>query len=101
MQDNIEVDMNKNPEELEGYQVIVTNITWSKDTVGKFRSKKDFTDRLPDQMSFNLPDSLAKKDGKEGFKDEVETFTYNFLTKRFNHEVYSCQIWLPCEEQNM
>ena len=95
MQSNIIIDDNAT---VEGYQIIVTGITWSKDTIGKYRSKKDFSDKLPDQMTFILPEALTKNSKDPNFNDEVETFVYNLLARRFNHVAHHCQIWLPTEE---
>jgi len=88
-------------EKHEGYEVIITGITWDKDTVSKFHSKKDFSSKLPDQMTLIIPEKLAEKENTPTFNDEVETFVYNLLAKRFNHIAHHCQIWLPCEEQSL
>lgn len=95
MQSNIILDDNSN---VEGYQIIVTGISWSKDSIGKYRSKKDFSDRLPDQMTFILPEALIKNIKDPCFNDEVETFVYNLLARRFNRIAHHAQIWLPLEE---
>lgn len=78
----------------ERYQVFVNDITWSKDTIGKFRAKYNVYEQLPRQMTFVLPDSIIAKEDNEDFYDIVETFIYNILAKRFNRVAYHCQIWL-------
>lgn len=83
---------------IENYQVLVTQITWNKNTIKGF-SKKSPVDQLPDQCSVDLPKQLANQEKQPNFKDNVETFIYNMLTRRYGHEVYSCQIWLPLEEE--
>lgn len=95
MQENIILDETNTPE---GYQLMIVNIKWDKETIGKYRSKKDFSDKLPDQMSVILPESLARKENTPDFNDTVETWVYNFLAKRFNHIAHYCQIWLPVPE---
>ena len=82
------------------YQVFVNDITWSKDTIGKFRSKHSPYDQLPRQMSFILPDSIVKKENSKDFYDIVETFIYNLLAKRYNRIVYHCQIWLAWDKED-
>ena len=79
---------------VENYQVLVTQITWNKNTIKGF-NKKSPVDQLPDQCSIDLPKQLASQENTPNFKDNVETFIYNLLTRRHGHEVYSCQIWLP------
>lgn len=83
---------------IENYQVLVTQITWNKDTIKGF-NKKVPVDQLPDQCTVDLPKQLASQVKQLNFKDNVETFIYNMLTRRYGHEVYSCQIWLPLEEE--
>ena len=94
MQENIEIAEVKK----DGYEVIVTNITWNeKSTYSKYASKKDFSKSLPSQFTFNLPETIAAKASAPDFSDIVETFTYNLLAHRFNHMAYHCQIWLPID----
>lgn len=84
----------------ERYQVFVNDITWSKDTVGKFRAKYNEYEQLPKQMTFVLPDNIIKKEGSKDFYDIVETFIYNILAKCFNRIAYHCQIWLVWENED-
>ena len=81
----------------ENYQVIVTQITWNKNQIRGF-NKKSHVDQLPDTFNVDLPKQLAAQEKQSNFKDSVESFVYNMLTRKFGHEVYSCQIWLPLEE---
>ena len=78
-----------------GYQLIIANIKWNKDTVKQYRSKKDFYDKLPEQLTVILPEQLAQKENQSDFNDIVESWVYNFLAKRFNHIAHRCQIFLP------
>ena len=83
----------------DGYQVIVANIYWnSKSKV--FNGKKNGNAELPTQMSLNIPDQVLEqaKKSKNNFNDIVEQFCYNLLTRKYNKEVNSCQIWLPLED---
>ena len=65
----------------ERYQVFVNDITWSKDTIGKFRAKYNVYEQLPRQMTFVLPDSIIAKEDSKDFYDIVETFIYNIDRK--------------------
>ena len=82
------------------YQVLITNITWNKDTIKHFKTKHD-EDELPTQFALDIPATVIKQANKKGnvFNDIIETFVYNFLARKFNHEAYSCQVWLPLEYQ--
>lgn len=92
MQENIILD---NSTMDAGYQVIVTGITWSKETLGKYRSKKDFSNSLPEQTVFIIPQTIVNKKDTPEFNDIIETFVYNLLAKKYNHIANRCQIWLP------
>lgn len=90
MQENTYVGETESPS-----QVIVTGITWSKDSLSRFASKKDFSAKLPEMFVFDLPSAILVQEEKPNYYDIVETFVYNFLARRFNHIAYHCQIWLP------
>lgn len=80
------------------YVVFVCNIHWDSKTI---YNKKNTKEELPSQMSFDIPSSVlvqANKNKKD-FNDIIETFCYNLLAKKYNHEVYNCQIWLPLEDE--
>lgn len=97
MQENIIIDDYENND---NYQILVVGIKWNKnETVGKYRSKKDFSDKLPEQIVLDLPENIREKENADNFYDLVETWVYNFLAKRFNHIAYYCQIWLPLKKQ--
>ena len=81
-----------------GYQVLITNIVWNKDTTGQYHIKYDKYDKLPKQFTLDLPESVFNQAKKNVFKDVIESFVYNFLTRKYNHEVNNCQIWLPLEK---
>lgn len=82
-------------------QVLITGITWNKNSLSSYHTKKDDEDvELPTQFTLNIPDNVLKQAGKprNNYYDVIESFVYNFLTHKFNHEVYSCSIWLPMEQ---
>lgn len=79
-------------------QVIATGIIWNKTPKGQFHSYRDtLPDDLPDSFTFDLPedvyDRVKSATSQDAANDILETFTYNFLTKKFNHEVFSCSAW--------
>ncbi len=81
----------------QGYQLFVTSITWNKTPIKHFQKKGN--EELPEQASIDLPQQIADQEKSQDFKDTVESFVYNLLTRKYGHEVYSCQIWLPLEEE--
>lgn len=87
----------KDNEQSEPYQVLVTEITWNENNIKGYQ--KQTYDPLPSQFNIDLPKQLAAQEKLQSFKDNVEAFVYNLLTRKFGHEVYSCQIWLPLEEK--
>lgn len=79
-------------------QVIATGIIWNKAPKGQFHSYRDtLPDDLPDSFTFDLPEDVYGRvksaTSQDAANDILETFTYNFLTKKFNHEVFSCSAW--------
>lgn len=79
----------------DAYQVIVCNIAWSNKATTAY-AKKTNKAELPAQMSLDIPKSvLAEANKSKCFNDVIETFCYNLLTRKYGHEVNSCQIWLP------
>jgi hypothetical protein len=97
MQENIILDETST---LDGYQIMITGVKWNKESVGKYRSKKDFSDKLPEQLVLVLPENIVSKENSDNFNDIVETWVYNFLMKRYNHIANYCQIWLPLKDSN-
>ena len=96
MQQNIIIDENIQDDK---YQIIITGISWKADSIRQYMSKKD-NEELPTQFTLDLPENVLNQANKPEnvFKDVIETFVYNFLTRKFGHEVYSCSIWLPLEK---
>ena len=87
-------------QENHGYQVMITGIKWDSKTIGQYYVKHDKAAELPQQFTLDLPENVlaqAKKKMNE-FNDVVESFIYNFLTRKFGHEVNRCQVWLPLED---
>lgn len=79
-------------------QVIATGIIWNKKPREQYHSYRDTAfDDLPDSFTFDLPedvyDRVKRAKSQDAANDILETFTYNFLTKKFNHEVFSCTPW--------
>jgi len=90
--------------EQKSYQIYVTDITWNENTIGNYRSRSDKyenVENLPKQFSLDLQDGLLAQANKNPaeFNDVIETFVYNFLTRKFGHEVYHCSIFLPLEDE--
>lgn len=86
-----------------GFQILITGISWNKHTTKALSAKAYISkdEELPEQFTLDVPENVlnqAKKVNNE-FNDIIETFVYNFLTRKFGHEVQHCQIWLPLEEQ--
>lgn len=77
-------------------QILITNITWNKKAIHSHSGKEE---ELPEQFTLDLPENVVNQANKKGndYNDVVESFVYNFLTRKFDHEVYSCSIWLPLE----
>lgn len=107
--DNIYINQPEYSEEpeSESYQVIISGITWNPNSIRSYHNKRDYEGELPTQFTLDLPENklnealkAEKKDGEQGFKDVIETFCYDFLTRKFCHEVYSCSIWLPLEDND-
>ena len=75
-----------------GYQITVTNIKYGRELYGKFKER-------PEMVTLDVPESLLKVKGKddEKFRDGVESFAYNTVTRKFGAEVSFCQVWLPLE----
>ena len=88
--------MEEKKSENAGYQVLITNIKWNKDTIGQYRVKHDNYDDLPTQFTLDIPDNIIKTN-TSNTKDLIETFVFNFLTKKYGHEANNCSIWLPLE----
>lgn len=77
--------------------IIITNIKWWKGHETK--NKVNYYD-LPESYQISIPNNMLDlyKSNYSAFKDDIETFVYNFLTRKFGIEVSFCQIWLPLEE---
>lgn len=77
----------------ESYQVIVCNIHWDISTA----SRRTVISELPEQIALDIPENVMNQASKpeNDFNDVIEQFAYNLLTRKFNCEVGSCQVWLP------
>jgi hypothetical protein len=73
----------------ESYQVLVVNITYGNELSNKIKDR-------PEMTVLDIPESILKnKKDETKFKDSIESFVYNTLTRKYGAEVCSCQIWLP------
>jgi len=79
----------------QGYQALITNIAFDGTPVRSYRGRHEYADQLPRQFTLDLPEAIWSQEGKADYYDVVETFVYNFLTRKFGYEVNCCQIWLP------
>lgn len=79
-----------------GYEVVVANVAWSSKP---FRAMKK-EGELPTQISMTIPENVLKQANKPAnvFNDIIESYVYNTLTRKFGHEVWRCQIWLPLDK---
>ena len=79
-----------------GYEVVVANVSWSSKP---FRAMKK-EGELPTQISMTIPENVLKQANKPAnvFNDVIESYVYNTLTRKFGHEVWRCQIWLPLDK---
>lgn len=79
-----------------GYEVVVANVSWSPKP---FRAMKK-EGELPTQISMTIPENVLKQANKPAnvFNDIIESYVYNTLTRKFGHEVWRCQIWLPLDK---
>ena len=78
-------------------QILITNITWNKKAIHSHSKQED---DLPTQFAIDLPENVVNQANKKDnvYKDVIESFVYNLLTRKYDHEVWSCSIWLPLEK---
>ena len=87
VEEMIESSINQN-------SVIVVNVHFAKYARdGKASKKKN----LPNSFVLDLPERITMFEDKasQQYLDLIETFVYNTLSKKFQTDVWSCQIWLP------
>jgi hypothetical protein len=71
------------------YRVSVVNIKYGKELYNKVKNK-------PSMTVVAIPENiLSHQDDVGKFNDMIESFIYAKLTKKYEAEVYNCQIWLP------
>ena len=74
---------------IDGYQILVVNIKYGKELNSKVKNKLNMT-------VLDVPEGIMKSIKNESkFKDNIESFAYNTLTKKYGAEVSYCQVWLP------
>lgn len=80
-----------------GYEVFVANISWNPKAFRQVKKEGE----LPTQLSMTIPENVLKQAQKPSnvFNDIIESYVYNTLSKKFLHEIYKCQIWLPLEDK--
>jgi len=95
---NTKIQMSNNIEEsLENINpnaVVVVNIAYfNEDLKGKKTANRN---DLPKFFTLDLPERILefKEKDQEKYFDLIETFCYNTLSKKFQAEVASCQIWV-------
>ena len=83
------------------YQVYVNDISWNPNQIQSYQARvsKNVYDykSLPKSLTFDVPATIiaqADKNKKNTIEDIIEQFIYASLTRKFLHEVYSCQIWI-------
>lgn len=57
-------------------------------------NKKTNLSDLPEYFVLDIPSRIREHEGKPDYEDLVESFVYNTLSKKFQTEVASCQIWI-------
>lgn len=74
--------------------VVIVNIHYFKQDL-KGKSTENRND-LPSFFTLDLPERILefKNKDEEKYCDLIETFCYNTLSKKFQAEVASCQIWI-------
>lgn len=77
-----------NTENNVGYQIFVVNIKYGKELNNKHKER-------PDMVILDVPESIRRIKNEAKFLDNVESFAYNTITRKYGAEVYSCQVWLP------
>lgn len=88
-------------EEIPHNVIFVTNIAFAKKPrltkEAKIKLEKD-KDYLRN-TTLEVPEKIMilKEKNYDLFKDAVESFAYNTITRRFRSEVVSAQVWLPLE----
>lgn len=76
-------------EENNGYQVIVVNTKYGRILNEKIKDR-------PEMSILDIPEGILKTKNKHNvFEDNIESFVYNTLTKKYGAEVSHCQIYLP------
>ena len=74
-----------------GYQITITDIKYGRELSGKVKHRPEIT-------TLDVPESLLKlKEDNAKFMENIESFAYNMLTRKYGAEVCHCQVWLPEE----
>lgn len=83
--ENTELTLSEN-----GYQVIITNIKYGGNVINNKIKEK------PELAVLDIPEGILKnKNDNQKFMDNVESFCYNTLSRKYGREISYCQIWLP------
>ena len=84
----------ENNDEAASYQITVVNIKYGKELANRHKDR-------PEIVSLDVPAALVKmknKGNEDKFRDAVEAFACNTITRKFGAEVGFCQVYLPLEE---
>lgn len=81
---------------VENNGLVIANIKWWSSHILNNKSKNK---ELPTIFSVDIPQNirLLKDTDNQQYLDAIESFVYNFLTRKFGVEVSFCQIYLPLD----
>lgn len=83
----------ENLETTDNNKLVVTNIKYNINNIIHNGCK---TKDRPDTMEIDIPNTLREYNYNDvKFRDYIESFVYNFISRKFGIEVSFCQIWLP------
>ena len=75
-----------------GYQILISNIKFG----GNVLNSK-IKDR-PSDAVLDVPEGILRtRADKQKFEDNIESFAYNTLTRKYGKEVSYSQVWLPMD----
>ena len=76
--------------ETEGYVAIAVNIKY-----GNIKNEKIKT--RPDIAYVEIPEGKLKCKDEEKRNDLIESYVYDYITKKYGAEVNYCQVYLPID----
>ena len=72
----------------DGYQILVVNIKCGEVRNSRMRN-------VDDVVVLDVPDGILQTKDKTKLYDNIESFAYSTVSKKFGTEVYHCQVFLP------